>query len=144
MYEVYIHSHTLHRSFDLIFSATLDLLRRIYHMDLYRLPGVDLQELVPLNLEHVFGKCTSLIEWPVRLRELEAKLASTAHIMQQRWNPYVWFHENDCKLPLRFPVIHPRIKRSYYHHRKTMIPIVAITMTFWILSTWNDTWCCTL
>jgi tRNA A37 threonylcarbamoyladenosine biosynthesis protein TsaE len=40
---------------------------RIHHMDLYRLPGTQAQEFSPLNLDHVFRNCLSLIEWPIRL-----------------------------------------------------------------------------
>jgi tRNA A37 threonylcarbamoyladenosine biosynthesis protein TsaE len=35
-------------------------------MDLYRLSG-EPRDLVPLNLDHVFANCVSLIEWPSRL-----------------------------------------------------------------------------
>jgi tRNA A37 threonylcarbamoyladenosine biosynthesis protein TsaE len=35
-------------------------------MDLYRLSGRP-QDMVPLNLDHVFNNCVALIEWPSRL-----------------------------------------------------------------------------
>jgi len=35
-------------------------------MDLYRLSN-NFQDLLPLNLDRVFGSCISLIEWPSRL-----------------------------------------------------------------------------
>jgi tRNA A37 threonylcarbamoyladenosine biosynthesis protein TsaE len=35
-------------------------------MDLYRLSGRP-QDLMPLNLDHVFSNCVALIEWPSRL-----------------------------------------------------------------------------
>jgi tRNA A37 threonylcarbamoyladenosine biosynthesis protein TsaE len=35
-------------------------------MDLYRLTGRP-QDMVPLNLDHVFSNCVALIEWPSRL-----------------------------------------------------------------------------
>jgi len=38
-------------------------------MDLYRLSGTTTQEFSPLNLDHVFANCLSLIEWPIRLPE---------------------------------------------------------------------------
>jgi hypothetical protein len=41
------------------------ILCRIHHIDLYRLAASD--DLSPLNLAHVFGRCVSLIEWPRRL-----------------------------------------------------------------------------
>lgn len=40
---------------------------RIHHIDLYRLTGDRFDELAPLNLDHVFSHCISLIEWPSRL-----------------------------------------------------------------------------
>lgn len=36
-------------------------------MDLYRLSGTYDIEFSPLNLDHVFSSCVSLVEWPVRL-----------------------------------------------------------------------------
>mmetsp|Transcript_30445 Transcript_30445/g.62155 ORF Transcript_30445/g.62155 Transcript_30445/m.62155 type:complete len:314 (-) Transcript_30445:245-1186(-) len=39
---------------------------KIYHMDLYRLSGTE-EDLIPLNLDNVFTKDISLIEWPSRL-----------------------------------------------------------------------------
>jgi hypothetical protein len=41
------------------------ILCRIHHIDLYRLTASD--DLLPLNLAHVFSRCVSLIEWPRRL-----------------------------------------------------------------------------
>ncbi|CAB9522767.1 threonylcarbamoyladenosine biosynthesis protein TsaE [Seminavis robusta] len=38
----------------------------IHHMDVYRLKG-DPEDFKPLNLDHVFAKHVSLIEWPQRL-----------------------------------------------------------------------------
>ena len=35
-------------------------------MDLYRLSGRP-QDLMPLNLDHVFSNCVALIEWPERM-----------------------------------------------------------------------------
>jgi tRNA A37 threonylcarbamoyladenosine biosynthesis protein TsaE len=35
-------------------------------MDLYRLSGRP-EDFMPLNLEHVFRNCVSVVEWPVRL-----------------------------------------------------------------------------
>ena len=42
------------------------LVRRIHHIDLYRLSGRP-EELLPLNLDYVFRHCIALIEWPTRL-----------------------------------------------------------------------------
>jgi hypothetical protein len=39
---------------------------RIHHIDLYRLSN-DPSSFRPLNLDHVFSQCVSLIEWPSRL-----------------------------------------------------------------------------
>jgi len=52
----------------------------IHHMDLYRLRGPD--DLGPLNIDHVFQQCISLIEWPSRLgsRLPETRLHLTFHI----------------------------------------------------------------
>ena len=36
-------------------------------MDLYRLSGTSPSEFLPLNLDHVFSHCISLVEWPIRL-----------------------------------------------------------------------------
>lgn len=49
-------------------STNLTLLHtiRIHHMDLYRLSGRP-QDLMPLNLDHVFSNCVALIEWPERM-----------------------------------------------------------------------------
>jgi tRNA threonylcarbamoyladenosine biosynthesis protein TsaE len=38
-------------------------------MDLYRLSGRP-QDLMPLNLDHVFSNCVALIEWPERMGDL--------------------------------------------------------------------------
>lgn len=42
------------------------IMSRIHHMDLYRLSGHP-EDFAPLNLDVVFRKCISLVEWPVRL-----------------------------------------------------------------------------
>lgn len=41
-------------------------MRRIHHIDLYRLSGKP-EDFAPLNLDHVYQNCIALIEWPVRL-----------------------------------------------------------------------------
>jgi len=41
----------------------------IHHMDLYRLSG-NKDDFDPLDLDHVFTNCISLIEWPSRLGDL--------------------------------------------------------------------------
>ncbi|KAL7547101.1 hypothetical protein ACHAWF_010414 [Thalassiosira exigua] len=41
---------------------------KVYHMDLYRLSGAA-DDLAPLDLENVFARHISLVEWPCRLRE---------------------------------------------------------------------------
>jgi tRNA A37 threonylcarbamoyladenosine biosynthesis protein TsaE len=48
-------------------------------MDLYRLHGTSSKEFEPLQLEHVFANCISLIEWPVRLKNLPELLPSNLH-----------------------------------------------------------------
>lgn len=51
-------------------------------MDLYRLSGAS-KDLLPLNLDHVFDECISLIEWPERLGTLHfpsERLDITIHI----------------------------------------------------------------
>lgn len=57
----------------------------IHHMDLYRLSG-DERDFVPLNLEHVFQECVSLIEWPSRLGSLlpPVHLDATLTISEER------------------------------------------------------------
>jgi len=42
-------------------------------MDLYRLSG-EAEDLRPLNLEQVFQRCISLIEWPERLASVQVPI----------------------------------------------------------------------
>jgi tRNA A37 threonylcarbamoyladenosine biosynthesis protein TsaE len=41
-------------------------------MDLYRLSSRP-EDLLPLNLDHAFRNCVSLIEWPVRLLPVDSE-----------------------------------------------------------------------
>ena len=54
-------------------------------MDLYRLSGHE-RDLLPLNLEHVFGNDVALIEWPQRLGSLIPldRLEVTLSIVDER------------------------------------------------------------
>lgn len=49
-------------------SHILHYVDRIHHIDLYRLSG-NPDDLIPLNLNHVFQNCLSLVEWPSRMEE---------------------------------------------------------------------------
>eukprot|EP00934_Nitzschia_sp_Nitz4_P004623 Nitzschia sp. Nitz4//scaffold13_size275219//59404//60317//NITZ4_000853-RA/size275219-processed-gene-0.77-mRNA-1//1//CDS//3329535951//4613//frame0 len=42
--------------------------QEIHHIDLYRLSGEHREDFDPLQLPHVFKKCISLVEWPIRLQ----------------------------------------------------------------------------
>lgn len=49
-------------------------------MDLYRLSGQP-EDLAPLNLDHVYQNCISLIEWPVRLpASLQPPIGRRLHV----------------------------------------------------------------
>lgn len=45
----------------------LTIVRRIRHMDLYRLSGDRKSDFDPLDFDYVFSNCISLIEWTERL-----------------------------------------------------------------------------
>lgn len=53
--------------------------QEIHHMDLYRLTGTSPINFEPLQLDHVFENCISLVEWPSRLESQPQLLPSNAH-----------------------------------------------------------------
>lgn len=55
--------------------------KEIRHMDLYRLNGTSSSDFDPLDLDHVFHECVSLIEWPGRLVPHKELMPPTTHLL---------------------------------------------------------------
>jgi len=58
---------------------TTEKMEEIRHLDLYRLSGASSSDFDSLQLEHVFDKCISLIEWSTRLHTQPHLLPSQTH-----------------------------------------------------------------